>query len=261
MCSHLCANTHPSLILHLTLVLAFVYLCSLMEGQQNLQLPPGTTECNHSDYTSNSFSAPHSVQQLQNGTIATSVQPLASIQDANGADPSGFVSSSLLPYSAISSQVPACPTRNVTGDVMPLAEAITQLSFLEFLQRCGVPIAPPQPSQLPVPISLLDAAVQTTPPCDVFQDVSTQTSDQQVSSIFIDVAVQTFSHGIHTSSLDAAVQTIPHCTLSQHVSRQMGFRSASSFSVDLFVQTPISSTVLHDVAIQLPITEFFIGCI
>ena len=33
------------------------------------------------------------------------------------------------------------------------------------------------------------------------------------------------------------------------------------FPVDVFVQTPIRSTVLHDVAIQLPITEFFIGCI
>ena len=103
--------------------------------------------------------------------------------------------------------------------------------------------------------------MQTTPPCDVFQDVFTQTSDQQVSSIFFDVAVQTSSHGIHISSLDAAVQTIPHSTLSQHVSKQMGSRSASSFSVDMFVQTPIRSTVLHDVAIQLPITEFFIGCI
>ena len=41
----------------------------------------------------------------------------------------------------------------------------------------------------------------------------------------------------------------------------MGSRSASSFSVDTFVQTPIRSVVLHDVAIQLPITEFFIGCI
>ena len=261
MCSHLCANTLCSLILHLSLVLALVFLCSLMEEQQNVQLPPGTTECNHSYYTGNSFSAPHSVQQLQNGTIATSVQPLAYTQENNGAASSGFVSSPLLPCSAISSQVPACPTRNVTGDVMPLAEAITQLSFLEFLQRCGVPIAPPQPPQLPVPISLLDAAVQTTPPCDVFQDVSTQTSDQQVSSISYDVAVQTSSHGIHISSLDAAVQTIQHSTLSQHVSTQMGSRSASSFSVDMFVQTPIRSTVLHDVAIQLPITEFFNGCI
>ena len=255
--SHFCANTHRSLILHLSLVLALVYLCSLMDG---VQPPPGTTEWNHSYYTGNSFSAPQSVQQLQNGTISTSVQPLAYTQEVNGPASSGFVSSPLLPRSAISSQVPACPTRNVTGDVMPLAEAITQLSFLEFLQRCGVPIAPPQPSQLPVPISLLDAAVQTTPPCDASQDVSTQTSDQPVSSITFDVAVQTSFHRVHTSSLYAAAQTIPHSTLSQHVSTQMGSRQASSFSVDVFVQTPIRSTVLHDVATQLPLTEFFIGC-
>ena len=93
------------------------------------------------------------------------------------------------------------------------------------------------------------------------QDVSTQTSDQPVSSLYLDVAVQTSSHGVHTSSLDAAEQTIPHSTLSQHVSTQMGSRSASSFSVDIFVQTPIRSVVLHDVAIKLPITEFFTGCI
>ena len=144
---------------------------------------------------------------------------------------------------------------------MPLADAITQLSFLEFLQHCGVSIAPPQPSQLPVPISLLDAAVQATPPCDASQDVSTQTSDQQVSSLSFDVAVQTSSHGIHILSLDAAVHTTPQSSPSQHVSTQMGSRSVSSFSVEIFVQTPIRSVVLHDVAIQLPITEFFTGCI
>ena len=77
--------------------------------------------------------------------------------------------------SAFTSQVTAGPTRNGTGDVMPLAEAITQLSFLEFLQRCGVSIAPLQPSR---PTVSLQDAVQTTPPCDVSQDVSTQTSDQ-----------------------------------------------------------------------------------
>ena len=232
-----------------------------MEGQQNVQLPPGTSECNHSYYTGNSFSAPHFVQQLQNGTIATPVQPLASIQEVNGAASSGFVSSSLSSCSAISSQVTAGPTRIVTGDVMPLAEAITQLSFIEFLQRCGVSIAPPQPPQLPVLISLLDAAVQTTSPSDASQDPSTQTSDQPVSSLSFDVAVQTSSHSVRTSSLDAVVQTIPHSTLSQNISTQMGSRSASSFSVDVFVQTPTRSVVLHDVAIQLPNTEFFIGCI
>ena len=64
-------------------------------------------------------------------------------------------------------------------------------------------IAPLQPPQLPVSISLLDAAVQTNPPGDVFQDVSTQTSDQQ-DTLSCDVAVQTSSHGTHILSLDAA---------------------------------------------------------
>ena len=103
--------------------------------------------------------------------------------------------------------------------------------------------------------------MQATPPCEAFQDVSTQTSDQQVSSLSFDVAVQTSPHGIHISSLDAAVQTLPHSTLCQDVSTQMGSRPASSFSLDVFVQTPTRSTVLHDVSTQLPLTEFFIGCI
>ena len=144
---------------------------------------------------------------------------------------------------------------------MPLADAITQLSFLEFLQHCGVSIAPPQPSQVPVPISLLDAAVQATPPCDSFRMCRRRRVDQPVSSLSLDVAVQMSSHGIHISSIDAAVQTTPQSTPSQHVSTQIGSRSVSSFSVDIFVQTPIRSVVLHDVAIQLPITKFFTGCI
>ena len=154
LCSHLCSNTHCSLVSSLSLVLAFVYLCSLMYG---VQMPPGTTECNHSYYTGNSFSAPHFAQQLQNGTLATPAQPPASIQEVNGPASSGFVSSSQLSRSAISSQVTVAPTRNGTGGVIPLAEAITQISFLEFLKRFGVSIAPPQPPQSPVSNSLLEA--------------------------------------------------------------------------------------------------------
>ena len=145
-----------------------------MEGHLNVRPPTSTTECNHSYYTGYSLSALHSVQQLQNGMISTSVQPFAYTQETNGIASSSSVSSPQLPHSAISSQVPAGPTRNVAGEVMPLAEAVTQLSFLEFLQRCGLLIAPPQPPQLPVPISPLDAAVQTTPHSNVSQDVSAQ---------------------------------------------------------------------------------------
>ena len=246
-CSHFCANTHRSLLLHLFLVLAFVYLLSQMEEHQNVRPSTGTTEWNHSYYTGNSLS----------------LSALHSSQETNGTTSSGSAFGPQLPHGPISSPVVAGPTRNVTGEAMPtsLAEAVSQLSFLEFLQRCNLLIAPLQPPQLPVPISLLDAAVQTTPPCDASQDASTQTSDQPVSSLSFDVAVQTSFHSVHTSSLDAAVQTLPHSTLSQDVSTQFGSRPASSFSVDVFVQTPKRSTVLHDNSTQLPITEFFIGCI
>ena len=236
---------------------AFVHLCPLMDG---MQTPPGTTECNHSYFSGNSFSVPHSAQQLQHGTPATPAQSPASIQEVNVPASSGVISISLLSCSAFSSQVTVDPTRYGTGDDMPLAEAITQLSFLEFLQRCGVPIAPHQPSQPPVSISLQDATVQTTPLCDVSHQVSTQTSVQQ-DTLSCDVAVQTSFYGAHTLSLDAAAQTTSPSTLSQHVSTQMGSRSASSFSVDTSVQTPRRCVVLHDAATQLPLTEFLIGWI
>ena len=139
-CSHFCAYTHRGLLLHLSLVLAFVYLCSQMEEHQNVRPSTGTTEWNRSYYTGNSLSAPHSLQQLHDDTVSTSVHPLGSTQETNGTASSGSVSSPQLPHSFISSQVPAGPTRNVTGEVMPtsLAEAVTQLSFLEFLQRCNL---------------------------------------------------------------------------------------------------------------------------
>ena len=113
------------------------------------------------------------------------------------------------------SPVLAGPTRNVTGEAMPtsLAEALTQLSFLEFEQRCNLLLAPFQPTQPLVPISPLDVGVQTASPCEVSQDASTQTSDQPVSSLSLDVAVQTIFHSVRTSSLDAAVQTFSHSTI------------------------------------------------
>ena len=175
-----------------------------------MQTPPGITECNQSYYTGNSFSVPHSAQQLQHGTPANPEQLPASIQKVNAPASSGVISSSLLSRSALSLQVTAAPTRNGTGGVMPLAEAITQLSFLEFLQRCGVSIAPPQLSQLPVPISLLEAAVQTTPPCDVSQEVSTQTSDQ-LDTLLCDVAVQTSLYGAPTRADDLTQHFVSAC--------------------------------------------------
>ena len=158
-CSHFCATTYRSLLLHLSLLLAFVYLCSQMEEHQNVRPSTGTTELNHSHYTGNSLSALHSSQQFHDDTVSTSVHPLVSTQEANGTTSSGSAFGPQIPHGPISSPVLAGPTRNVTGEAMPtsLAEAVTQLSFLEFLQRCNLLIAPLQPPQLPVPISLLDA--------------------------------------------------------------------------------------------------------
>ena len=99
---------------------------------------------------------------------------------------------------------------------MPLAEAITQLSFLEFLQRCGVSIAPPQPAQPPVSISLLEAAVQTTTPCYVSQDVSTQTSHNRTRFFFLrknerkSVTQSTTTDGKSTQAPD---EPLPHANL------------------------------------------------
>ena len=140
-------------------------------------------------------------------------------------------------------------------------EALTQLSFLEFVQRCNLLIAPSQPTQLPASVSLTDVAVQTASPCEVSQDSSTQTSDQPVSSLSLDVAVQTIFHSICSSPLDAAVQTLSHSSLSRYVSTQFGSRPASSFSVGASMQTSTHSVVQLDAATQLDLTEFLIGWI
>ena len=140
-------------------------------------------------------------------------------------------------------------------------DALTQLSFLEFVQRCNLLIAPSQPSQLPAFVSLADAAVQTAAPCEVSQDSSTQTSDQPGSLLSLDVAVQTTSRSVCSSFLDAAVQTPLYSSLSQDVSTQFGSRTVSSFSVDASLQTSTHSVVQLDAATQLDLTEFLIGWI
>ena len=182
-----------------------------MEEHQNVSSSTGPSELNRSYYTGNSLSALHSFQQVHDGTVSTSVHPRASTQRINDTTPSCFALGSQLLHGHIGSPVLAGPTRNVTGEAMPtsLAEALTQLSLLEFVQRCNLSIAPSQPTQLPAPISFLDLAVQTAAPCDISQDASTQTSVQPVSSLSLDVAVQTIFHSVRSSSLDAAVQTVP----------------------------------------------------
>ena len=137
--------------------------------------------------------------------------------------------------------------------------ALTQLSFLEFVQRCNVLAAPSQSTQLPASVSLVDVAVQTAAPCEVSQDSTTQTSDQPGPSLSLDVAVQTIFRSVCSSSLDAAVQTLSHTSLSQDVSTQFGSRTVSSFSVDASLQTSTHSVVQLDAATQLDLTEFSAG--
>ena len=71
------------------------------------------------------------------------MHPLVSTQEINDTTPSCSALGPQLLHGHIGSPVLAGPTRNVTGEAMPtsLAEALTQLSFLEFVQRCNLLIA------------------------------------------------------------------------------------------------------------------------
>ena len=110
-CSHFCASTHRSLLPHLSLVLAFVYLCSQMEEHQNVRPSTGTTELKHSYCMGNALSALHSSQQVHDDTVPTSVLPLVSTQETNGTTSSGCAFGPQLPHGSISSPVLAGPTQ------------------------------------------------------------------------------------------------------------------------------------------------------
>ena len=111
-----------------------------MEGHQNVSSSTSPPELNRSYYTGNSLSALHSSQQVHDGTVFTSVHPRASTQRINDTTPSCSALASQLLHGHIGSPVLAGPTRNVTGDAMQpsFVEALTQLSFLEFVQRCNL---------------------------------------------------------------------------------------------------------------------------
>ena len=93
--------------------LSFVSFCSQMEEHQNVRPSTGTTEWNHSYYTGNSLSALHSLQQLHDDTVSTSVQPLVSTQETNGTASSGFcVRPTVTTQSQSAHMFRAGPTRN-----------------------------------------------------------------------------------------------------------------------------------------------------
>ena len=188
-----------------------------------------------------------SLQQLQAGASSSSpVQTSASTQESNGTAPSSSVSCPQVTHSAISPQVLAGPARNVTGDVMSatLAEDATQLSFVEFLERCNLlRVSPPHPQ--PNPTLLLDAATQTFPRTAP-ADVSTQLplAEFSLGCIYsedpLDGLVPPSAHGI----------TCPTCS-----------RPIPPLLLHAAAQTPSHSVDSADATAQPPLTEFFIGCI
>ena len=113
-----------------------------MEEHQNVRPSTGTIEWNRSYYTGKSLSALHSSQQFHDDTVSTSVHPRASTQRFNDTTPSCSALGSQLPHGHIGSPVLAGPTRNVTREAIPTSLAVTQLSFLEFLQRCNLHQSP-----------------------------------------------------------------------------------------------------------------------
>ena len=97
---------------------------------------------------------PHTLsQQPQSGASSPSpVQILTSTREPHVAATPSSVSCPQVTHSAISPQVQTGPTRTATSDLMSatLAEAATQLSFAEYLERCILLRASP-PLPLPVP--------------------------------------------------------------------------------------------------------------
>ena len=181
-----------------------------MDEHQNVSSSTGPPELNRSYYTGNSLSALHSSQQVHEDSVPTSVHSRPTTQRLIDNTPSCSALGSQLLHRNTGSPVLAGPIRNVTGDAMPTSfdVALTQLSFLDFVQRCNLLIAPSQSdSATSLCFTRMDADVQTAAPCEVSQDSSTQTSDQPGSLLSRDVAVQTISRSVCSSFLDAAVQT------------------------------------------------------
>ena len=157
-----------------------------------------------------------------------------STRESHDAGPSSCVSCPQVTLSATHPQVQMDPTRTITNDLLSatLAEAVTQLSFPEFLQRCNLLIAPPPPRP-PVPTPPLDAATQTLLHSAASRYASTQLS-------FSEFLASPSTHDV----------LCPTCT-----------RPVPSLLLDATVQTPLHSVAAHDATTQLPLTEFFIGCI
>ena len=134
------------------------------------------------------------------------------------------------------SQVILCQPRSLRlprSSPLPHSWSVASLSVL--------PRHPP-----PIPTPLLDAATQTIPHTAVAQDVSTQLSLEEFSL-----------RCVHPH--DPSVALAPPST--HDVLCPTCSRPVPSLLLDAAVQTPLYSVASHDASTQLPLTEFFIGCI
>ena len=191
-----------------------------MEEQQNVRLPIGTTEWNHSFYT-----GPQHFTLFNSYKLVRALRLLCRCWPPHESHmvvaSSSYVSCPQVAHSAISPQVQMDHTRTFTSDLLSatLAEAATQLPFAAFLERCIFVHA----SHLWMPLRRLSHTAASG-------DVSTQLSFME-----------------SLSTLDALC---PTCS-----------RPVPSLLLDAAVQTPLYSVASHDASTQLPLTEFFIGCI
>ena len=118
-CSHVGVCTHHSSLQHLLFCVRFYCRSVHKDELQNMRLPLGTTEWNHSYYTGNSLSALHTLQQFQAGASSPSpVQISASTRESHDAAPSSSVSCPQVTLSATHPQVQMDPTRTITNDLL-----------------------------------------------------------------------------------------------------------------------------------------------
>ena len=109
-------------------------------GNQNVSSSTGHSEMNRSFYTGNSLSVLHSSQHVHEDSVPTSVHSPPTTQQLIDNMPSRAATGPQLLHRNTGSPALAGPTRYVTGETMPTSfdVALTQLSFLEFVQRCNV---------------------------------------------------------------------------------------------------------------------------
>ena len=223
-------------------------------------MPPGTTECNHSYYSGNSFSAPHFARQLQHGTLATPAQPPASILESDGPASSGAISSSLLTRSTI--------TAHKSLRIPPeMAQVLSCRSLKRSRSSHSLSSCSAAESQLLLP-SRLDHQCPSHFRMLLCRRLHLVTSLRRCPRRRL---INRTRFRVMWQFRRLSMVPIPYpwmlpCRrphpapcLSMSL-RRLVLAQCPRFSVDMSGQTPVRSAVPHDAATQLPLTEFLFGC-